>query len=480
MGESIAPRKLAVTGARNAAPRRYSADMRRLLLLVLLSLAAVASAAEVERGKLVEHVAARADATQTYTLYLPTTYDGKHEMPLLLIFDPRRQGTEAAEIFKGAAEEYGWILISSNDTRSDGESEPNEKAVRALLPEVTRYAVNPDRVYATGFSGTAILAWGVGLGTGRLAGVIGVGGRYVDGVPPAHFNFAHYGFTGTRDFNNREMRMVEAELDRTNKFPHRLHIFEGEHEWITPALARDAIGWMEVVADNDEVAPRVFAEDVAAADAMRGLEALRRYRAIARTYEGRQNIDAIRARIAALETDPAVQRAMKDEAKWDEFEKDYTSQVFARIGNLFATLRAQETPPTAFDATRVFRVKELRRHADAQGAEGATGRRMLEAVYAQASFYLMRQLFERHEYALAAALLGMATDIHSDSWYVWYNLGAAQARAGNRKAALDALGKAVGAGFHNARMLAEDEDFSSVRGERKFQEITARLASPSQ
>jgi predicted esterase len=479
MGGSIAPRKLAVTAARIATPRRYSAHMRRAFVLALLSLAAVAGAAEPERGKLVEHVAARSDATQTYTLYLPSTYDPKHEYPLLFVFDPRQHGTKAAEIFKDAAEEFGWILISSNDTRSDGDSAPNEKAVRALIPEVSRYAVNPDRVYATGFSGTAILAWGVGLMTGKLAGVIGVGGRYVDGVPPAQFTFAHYGFTGSRDFNNREMRMVEAELDRTNKVPHRLHVFDGTHEWISPQLAHDALGWMEVLAKNERVTPKIFAEDVAAADAMQGLEALRRYRAILRTYDGRANVDAIRTKVAQLETDPAVQRAIKDEAKWDEFEKDYVNQVFARIGNLFATLRAQETPANAYDAARVFRVKDLRRHAGASGAEAATGRRLLEAVYTQASFYLMRQLFERQEYALAAALLGMAADIHPDLWYTWYNLGAAQARAGNRKAALEALEKAVGAGFTNAEMLAKDEDFTSVRGEKKYQEIAARLAPPS-
>lgn len=479
MVESIAPRKLAVTAARIACARRYSARMRRALLVTILSIAAMAAAAEPERGRLVENVAARSDATQTYTLYLPTSYDGKHELPLLYIFDPRAHGTRAAEIFRDAAEEYGWILISSNQTQSDGSSEPNEKAIRALIPEAARYAVNPNRIYATGFSGTAILAWGVGLGTGRLAGVIGVGGRYVAEVPPAHFNFAHYGFTGTRDFNNREMRLVEAELDRTNQVPHRLQIFDGDHEWISPALAHDALGWMEVIAKNDKVIAKVFAEDVAAADAMQGLEALRRYRAIARTYDGKQSLDAVRAKIAGLEADPAVQRAIKDETKWDDFEKDYVNQVFARAGNLFAALRAQETPPTAFDAARAFRVKDLRRHAAAEGAEGATGRRLLEAVYTQASFYMMRQLFERNEYGLAAALLGMATEIHPEHWFAWYNLGAAQARAGNRKAALDALARAVGAGFKNADMLLKDEDFASVRGERKFQEIAAKLAPPS-
>lgn len=456
--------------------------MKRALLLLLV--AATLHAAEPERalqrGKLVENVAARADATQTYTLYLPSTYDVKNSRPLLFIFDPRGRGTRAAEIFKDAAEEYGWILISSNQTRSDDSGEPNDRAVRALFPEASRYAVDPNRLYATGFSGTAILAWGVGIATGRLAGVIGVGGRYVPEVPPSRFTFAHYGFTGGRDFNNREMRLIDAELERDHRVPHRIQVFDGDHRWITPPLAHEALGWMEVLAGNSTVTAKVFAGDVAAADALQGLDALRRYRAILRTYEGKQSVDAIRAKVAQLEKDPTVQRALQDEAKWDEFEKEFVSSVFERMPNLFAQLRAQETPATAYDVARGFRVKDLRRRANAAGAEGATARRLLEAVYTQTSFYLIRQLFDRHEYALAAAVLGVATDIHPDQWDAWYNLGAAHARAGNRKQALEALQKSVAAGFHNGQQLLEDEDYAPLRGDKKFQEIASRLASPSQ
>ena len=75
--------------------------MRRALAASLILIAIGANAAE--RGKLVENVAARADAAQTYTLYLPSSYDAAKKHPLLLIFDPRGRGTKAAEIFRDAA-----------------------------------------------------------------------------------------------------------------------------------------------------------------------------------------------------------------------------------------------------------------------------------------------------------------------------------------------------------------------------------------
>jgi tetratricopeptide (TPR) repeat protein len=451
---------------------------RALFVILLLTIPA--------RAQLVENVAARSDPTQTYTLFLPRTYDPSKTHPLLLVFDPRGRGTQAATIFQAGAEEYGWIVISSNQTRSDGSTEPNDRAVRALLEETSRYAVDEKRIYATGFSGTAILAWGVGIVTKRLAGVIAVGGRYVESVPPSRFNFAHYGFAGHRDFNNREMRLVEERLDGEGRIPHRFQPFDGDHRWIPPELAREAIGWMEVLAGNARIRNAVFNEDVSAADALQGLDALRRYRAILRTYDSstrnereRETLERIRARVVALENDSAVQRSLAEEKKWDEFEADYGEAVFARIPALFASLRAQETPPNAADVARAFRVPDLRRRAARGGAEGMAAGRLLEAVYGQTSFYLLRPLFASGQYALAAAVLGVAVDLHPERPDAWYNLGAAQARAGNRRQALAALQRSIDAGFRDAKGLASDDDYASLRRDRRFQELLA-LASRSQ
>ena len=440
--------------------------MRRVVLILFSLLGCPLSA------QLVENVAARTDPTQTYTLFLPKSYDGKRPHPVLLVFDPRGRGTHAAQIFTGAAEEYGWIVISSNQTRSDGSHEPNERAIRALLPELGRYAVNVDRVYAAGFSGTAMMAWGVGIATGRLAGVIGVGGRFVPEVPPAKFNFAHYGFAGERDFNHREMRLVDEALEGRG-VPHRFQPFDGEHQWIPPTLAREAFGWFEALAGN----PVAYEADLAAADALRGLAALRRYRAIARTYVGRASAGpeegraeahrTLSGKIAALENDPAVQRELAEEQKGDEVEADYVRGLFERLPSILA----------AADLVKAFRIPDLRRRAGRGGGEGAAARRLLEAVYAQTSFRLTQQFFARREYARAAAVLGVAVAIHPERWDAWYNLAAAHARAGHRRQAFAALEKAIAAGFRKAKHLEADEDFASLRDDARFRKA---LASASQ
>jgi predicted esterase len=366
--------------------------MSRLILLLLFATSAL--------GQLTENIVSRTDPTQTYTLYRPTTYDAAKKHPLLLVFDPRGRGTTAAGIFRDAAEEYGWIVISSNQTRSDDPAAPNDRAVRALLAETNVYAVDPKRIYAAGFSGTAILAWGVGISTHRLAGVIGVGGRLESAVPPAKFNFAHYGFAGERDFNNREMRRIDGELEGV--VPHRFQAFDGEHRWIPPALAREALGWFEVLAGNERVRAKVLAEDVAAAEKLTGLAALRRWQAIRRTYGGFED------RIAKLDAARDLARELADEQKWDEWEAQYVSDVFFRLGPLLGPIR--KNPNTA-DLERVFRLKDLRRRAKRAGAEGAAAKRLLTAVQAQTGYYLPLEFEARNEPAMAATLRRVAESL---------------------------------------------------------------------
>jgi dienelactone hydrolase len=455
--------------------------MRTIAAALLLFATAVLHAAEP--GRLTENVVTRSDPKQSYTLYLPSTYDGVKRHPALLVFDPSANGTAAAAIFRDAAEEYGWILLSSNGTVSGSGDDRNEFAVRAMIQELNHYPVMRGRVYATGFSGTAILAWQVGINTGLLHGVIGVGGRNIRELPPAQFPFAHYGFAGDADFNNREMREVDALLEDAGKV-HRFDVFPGEHRWITPELARDAVGWMELVAMKDQRRPKdealiakLYARDSAAAAALetagKKLDAMRRYRAIAATFDSAE----ARAAAARLEKDPFVIRDRKDEAKWDEFERNFHKNVLGNVRALFARFREDDLPQTQVRLEQELRIPELRRRLKRPGREGIVARRLLNVIFGQTAFRLIPELMAQREYTLAALTAGVATEIHPERWGAWYNQAAALARSGDVKASLKSLEKAVEVGFKDAQHLAGDEDFAALRGHERFQALLAKLQS---
>ena len=444
------------------------------------ALLAAARPAELPRGELVEGLRCEVDPTQTYTLYLPTTYSPTGAAPALLIFDPRGRSVMAAELFREAAETHGWVILSSNDTRSDGPMEPNIKAVNALWPEVhEQYSTDPRRVYAAGFSGGAMVAWALGRAT-SLAGVIGAGGRF----DPHHFDqeirFPCFGAAGDTDFNYTPMRRIHDQLERWGA-PHRLEIFEGRHRWMPPELATAAVEWMELMAmkqglrERDmALVERVYAEDVAwalaLAQAGEALAAQRRYAAVASTFEGLREVEAARREADRLDAATRVKQARRLEKRWDAFEASYRKQMAPAF-----SLLAADPPASTRRLAAELRLTELQRRATVDTYQGVVARRLLESLLTQTSFYIRRDLFKRGEWESAAKVLEIASRIRPERVDIWYNLACAHARRGSRKQALEALETAVEAGYRNAEHMATDPDLESLRGDETFERLLAGL-----
>ncbi len=387
-------------------------------------------------GSLIEGFHCSSDPTQSYTLYLPSAYDASRQWPVLLVFDPRGRGTLGAELFRPAAERFGWIVVSSNDTRSDGPWEPNQRAVNALWPEVhTRFRSDPQRIYAAGFSGGVAVAWGVAGATGQLAGVIAACGRIAEGLAPEVFNCPMFGTTGDADFNFLEMRAMDDLLERRG-IPHRLEVFAGRHSWMPQDLATEAVAWMELQAMRRGSAPRneamiarsYVAELMAAreaSDGERAIDTWRHFRAIVGTYEGLCDVREAKTRMEGLEQDPRVAADRKEERDWDRFERDEQQ----RLVRFVADVRGHEavTPGSAMRMLDLDRLSELARRDDYAGSSAT---RALEEIFVQCAFYLTRDFLAAKRYDHALLVLEIALRIHGDAPFAWYNTACAEARLG--------------------------------------------------
>ncbi len=466
-----------------------------ILPAALAALLAAAAAAETPpsppAGELVPGVECEADPTQTYTLYLPSAFDPDQSWPALLIFDPRGRSVLAAELFRDAAETYGWVVLSSDNTRSDGPMEPNRKALDALWPEVhRRYSIDPRRIYAAGFSGGAMLGWELGRASaGReipgLAGVIGSGGRLEAHNSHLEILFPCFGTAGNIDPNYSEMHRLHDQLVRWGA-PQRLEIFDGPHAWMPPELATAGVEWMELQAMKRDLRPRdaglvaaLYEKDVAVA---RGLEAageelaaMRRWAVVAATFEGLYEVGEARRQAARLEKSPAVKKALKDEKKWNAFEQEYLARMFGVFAALRRPSTRGETAMTAAKLRFELRIEALLKRAAEPSYEGMVARRLLQSVLTQTSFYLMRQLFANRDYESAVKVLTVAGEIAPRRGDVWYNLACALARTGSRQRAVEALEQAVAAGFGSRRQLLADPDLESLRQDADFQALAARL-----
>ena len=266
--------------------------MRHIILVFVMGFSITVPGAEVPPlrvavGEMVQDIPCSSDPSQTYTLYLPRGFTTDRLWPVLLIFDPRGRSLLAAELFREAADAHDWILVSSDNTRSDGPWEPNEKAIAALWPEVhDRLPANFDRIYAAGFSGGGAVAYVLSRTTGELAGILACGSRHFpDSLKEV--NAPIFSTAGDTDFNYHEMHAVDAFLAKQGK-PHRLRIFEGGHSWMTREVALDAIEWFELLAMRSELRDRDPEQQIALHFLRQAKAPRRRRRRIARPAETRQ------------------------------------------------------------------------------------------------------------------------------------------------------------------------------------------------
>jgi predicted esterase len=463
--------------------------MRGVVSVLALCFAATLGAAGVPPvqapvGEMVEGIACASDPTQTYTLYLPRGFDTAKRWPVLLIFDPRGRSVLAAELFREAADTYGWILVSSDNTRSDGPMEPNVVALRALWPEVhTRLPIEPDRIYTAGFSGGAAVAYVLSRSTREVAGIIACGGRFLPDVLEGNV-VPVFSIAGDTDFNYHEAHLVNEFLTKQGNL-HRLVIFEGPHSWMPQSLASEAVAWFELLEmqsvpqnRDPEVVAALWADDLVQATALESggqvIDAARCYREMTATYDGLHDTTAARNAAERLEKSAEFKRQAKDLRRWNAFERDY----FEQMNRQFYVLRNAEIAPPTAQIARDLRIDELKRRALEPGVEGITAQRALNALSSGLNFYLARDLTVEGRYDRVAVCLELGLQVREDNPVGWYNLACARALLGRTEAAVAALEKALELGFDRDELLATDPDLDALRSRDDFKALlTARTSA---
>jgi len=463
--------------------------MRRFLLILIALSASVSAAAEIEPlqvpiGEMVEGIACHSDPTQTYTLYIPSTYTRDRRLPVLLVFDPRGRSLLAAELFQDAAETYGWIIVSSDNTRSDGPWEPNLAAIQALWPEIhSRIPADFQRIYATGFSGGVAVATLLARTTGEIAGIIGCGGLNLynqldDGGLPFFVT------AGNTDFNFSQMLRLDEFLAEQGN-PHRLVIFDGPHTWMPPAVGREAVEWMELIAmrqgarDRDqELIDKLYSADLERAQSVaadgHALVAARRLREMERTYSGLHDSSEAKAAADRIEAGDAHRIQVKEARK----ARGYEAKCQERRSVELALLSNSDVPPPTAQLAGNLHIRDLERSSRKPGEEGLAAQRCLNSLYSALAFYLPLDDLPKQRYAQVAASYELATMIRDDNAVVWYNLACVRALLGQKSAAVEALAKSLELGFNNSKLLETDTDLDPLRKRDDFKALMATIPTP--
>jgi poly(3-hydroxybutyrate) depolymerase len=457
----------------------------KLFFAALMALAAVP--APLTRGALIEKLTCAASPEQSYALYLPAAYSPDRAWPILYAFDARGQALVPAKAFQAAAEKYGWIVVSSYNSASDGLMDPNFAAMRALWADThARFAIDDKRVYAAGFSGTVRFSCILGLSApGSIAGVIGAGAGFPnDVVPKADNPFVFFGTVGTRDFNYYEMMALDAQMAAVH-LPHRIEIWDGPHAWPPAPLAGQAVAWMELAAmrsgkrpqDPALVAPLWTAdrEQARAQEAAGRLwDAHHTWEAMADGYAGLHDVGEAHQRAEEI----AASAAFKKEAKERQDRIAADTKLLAEGPLILGKVSPGNPPVTVAQIVAELRVPQLKkREQSSDPEEKLSAQRILNTLMAQTSFYIPQMLLAKKEYDRTIFMLSVAAEIRPESPWPWVQIAAVQARKGKTgyKKALEALKTAADKGLDDPAALTDEPAFADLRQDAGYRQILARV-----
>ncbi len=464
----------------------------KLTFLLPLFLSAAAAPPELPRGTVIEKVVCAGQPDQAYALYLPSAYTPERAWPVLYAFDARGQAKPVAELFRQAAEKYGWIVVSSwstaSDVAGDQPMEGNFAAMRALWADThARFAIDDRRVYAAGYSGTVRFACILGLtAPGSIAGVIGASAGFPIGTSPKKDNpFAFFGTYGERDFNYYEVRDLDQAFGAL-AVPHRMESHAGGHEWPPADLAARAVGWMEIQAMKQglrEKSPALIEAEWAAdrerARAQAGVhpaDALHTWSAMAIDYAGLREVAEAEREAAALAASPACQRELREREARDRRDKEILA---AAPGILARASPVSEPPVTVAQIAAALKIPELKKRAESADAEESlAARRLLSMYVGQLAFYQPQALVAKQQYDRAIFMLSVAAEILPEDAGLWVEIASLHARkgkAGHRKA-LEFLRVAADKGFADVKAIEGEPAFDELRKEPEFRDIVARMA----
>ena len=358
---------------------------RSIALALVLALPAVAAAQEPQPGVVVDGVKCLANPEQTYAVYLPSTYSKDRRWSVLIGFHPGGRGRAIVEKYRAAAEQYGYIVAASNNSRN-GPWSVSAAAIKALFPDIdARFAIDPQRIYLTGHSGGARVAMQVALANKSIAGVIASSGGYPDSQPRAKVTFAVFGTAGTDDFNYIEMRL----LDRKLTTPHRLGIFEGGHTLPPDDVALEAIEWLELQAmqsgrrtRDDALVTRLFEKRANRIQQAPDVEAATLLEALVDDFTGLRDVSTHEQRARELARRSDIRKARAAERSFEDEE----SRLLTELGALEACMTDDGRRSECLRSVRDM-LARLSQKAEAaeDSPERSRARRVLRALTSGAS-----------------------------------------------------------------------------------------------
>lgn len=449
------------------------------LFLAFFSLLQTQPSSEPTLGRLIERIVCRQNPEQSYALYLPSNYQEGKKWPVILALDPGARGKLPVEAFREAAEEYGYILIGSNNSRN-GPMEASGAALHAMWEDAfERYSLDVDRIYLTGFSGGARMAGRFALLSKRVRAVILCGAGF--DLPEAgnEIPFSVILASGNWDSNYLEIKTLNADL-LGRKARVRLITFEGGHVWPSPSVCREAVQWLEIglyrdgnQASDQALIDSLYEQELKRAEALKSsgrfFDAYLSYLDLKSDLEGLRNLSEIEKEIAALKGSNRLRASLEEVRSLEKTERRY-------IKDFLKEFFREKPKKLDWWQEKLDSITKMEKKKREDQQYRLLVRRLREFVW--------RNGWERSwvasqagEYKRAAYLAEIAVLVRKDANALFFHLSRMYALSGQQDQALDNLEKAITSGFGDLERIKAEPAFSSLQENSRFGELIRRGTS---
>ena len=447
---------------------------------------------ELKSGTLLDTVKCKSDPSQSYALYLPSTWSPKYEYAILYFFEPVARGKLPVEKYRDLADSHNLILVGSHNSRN-GSWELCFEAADAMFEDTwARLKIDSNQVYAAGFSGGARVATAIAMETGKFNGVIGCGAGFPDMPnyqPGAKRSFPFTGIVGRLDMNWMEMHDTRDQLDGL-AIPNRLILHAGPHEWPEPEMMAQALDffyqlyWQEQeIWRGEELAGKRQGERIMFA---REQEAKGEYYLAHAMWEnlmadfawlGDRSVGegltqdganpSPMPEIAAYLQEEKFTEAIAAEAQAMEEEREQQKEI--RKHYWFNLDNYRDSAEFAWWETKGKALTRMRNSKNKPAA--AMAERLTRMVAARA----LETTVSRTDYPKTISLYKPWALVEPESIWPHYVLAVAYAGAEEDNLAMASLKKAVKNGLKKKTRLEDPPEFDRLRKKKKFQKLVDGL-----
>jgi dienelactone hydrolase len=429
------------------------------------------------KGIIIDTIWCKARSKYSYALFLPSVYDKNKEFPIIFVFDPGANGKSEADLFKDAAEKYGYILVCSNNSKN-GPWDEIEKSVDYTIEDaLSRFSFNKNRIYTAGFSGGSRTAMLIALKSQKIAGIIAYGA----GLPPSEkYNasqikgFDYIGLIGKKDFNLPEMLLLEKKLQHAG-LNAKLLISELAHQLPDKQSIMEAVEWMELNAmkknlcqRNDSFINSFFNKQIQAYNYLEKegdlSETAQVLKYLIHDFSDYKDISPYKTRYDSILNLKEYANRLRELDRIYEYEQQLAEEFYKKSADIS---RSGVFPDSAFNwwILEIDKFNKQKKHRDPDKQFMAW--RSLGNIF-NFLIEIGDGFYQRKKYLPAIKCFKLCNLAIPDNRYALYMLASAQAFNKNNNAACKSIEKLIALGFKNKKLLEKNPAFQQLKENKKF------------